>query len=114
MLARAEHSYAIFHFEKGIPLIVPGTHFADSKALKMQSVSLLYNAQHGDLDVADARGGVWDSGFATTQHHRILITRVKQLKEEDTGEVEPHRSSDPWIGMAKPPRMARGWEHSTK
>jgi hypothetical protein len=81
-------------FEKGIPLIVPGTHYADSKALKLQSVSPLYNAQQGDLDVADARGGVWDSGFATTQH-RILITRVKQLKEEHVEEVGPHRSGDP-------------------
>jgi hypothetical protein len=69
-------------FKKGILLIVPGTHYADSKSLKLQSVSPLYNAQQGDLDVADARGGVWDSGFATTQHYRILITRVKQLKEE--------------------------------
>jgi hypothetical protein len=31
-------------FERGIPLIVPGTHYADSKALKLQSVSPLYNA----------------------------------------------------------------------
>jgi hypothetical protein len=36
---------------------VPNTHYADSKALKLQSVSPLYNAQHGGLDVADARGG---------------------------------------------------------
>jgi hypothetical protein len=43
--------------EKGIPLIVPNTHYADSKALKLQSVSPLYNAQQGDLDVADAREG---------------------------------------------------------
>jgi hypothetical protein len=57
MLARAEHSCAMFCFEKVIPLIVPGTHYSDSKALKLQSVSALYNAQHGDLDVADARGG---------------------------------------------------------
>jgi hypothetical protein len=71
-------------FENGIPLIVPNTHYADSKTLKLQSVSPLYNAQQGDLDVADARGGVWDSDFTTTQHHRILITRVKQLKEEHT------------------------------
>jgi hypothetical protein len=82
-------------FKKGIPLIVPNTHYADSKALKLQSVSPLYNAQKGDLDVADTWGGVWDSGFATTQHYRILITRVKQLKEERTGDVEPHRSGDP-------------------
>jgi hypothetical protein len=57
MLAGAEHSCAMFCFEKGIPLIVPGTHYADSKALKLQSVSPLYNAQQGDLDVADAWGG---------------------------------------------------------
>jgi hypothetical protein len=62
---------------------MPGTHYPNSKALKLQSVSPLYNAQHGDLDVADARGGVWDSGFATTQH-RIFITSVKQLKKERT------------------------------
>jgi hypothetical protein len=60
---------------------VSNTHYADSKALKLQSVSPLYNAQQGALDVANARGGVWDSGFATTQH-QIFITRVKQLKEE--------------------------------
>jgi hypothetical protein len=74
----------VFFKKKGIPLIVPNMHYADSKALKLQSVSPLYNAQQGGLDVADARGGVWDSCFATTQHHRILITRVKQLKEEHT------------------------------
>jgi hypothetical protein len=68
-------------------------HYVDSKALKLQSVSLLYNAQQGGLDVAVAQGGVWDSGFATT--HRILITRVKQLKEEHTEEVEPHMFGDP-------------------
>jgi hypothetical protein len=45
-------------FENGIPLIVPGTHYADSEALKLQSVSPVYNAHHGDLDVADAWGGV--------------------------------------------------------
>jgi hypothetical protein len=83
MLAGAEHSCAIFCLKRGIPLIVPGTHYADSKALKLQSVSPLYNAQQGGLDVADARGGVWDSGFATTQH-QIFIMRVKQLKEEHT------------------------------
>jgi hypothetical protein len=58
MLAGAEHSCAMScFFKKGIPLIVPNTHYADSKALKLQSVSPLYNAQQGDLDVADARGG---------------------------------------------------------
>jgi hypothetical protein len=36
---------------------VPNTHHADSKALKLQSVSPLYNAQQGGLDVAGARGG---------------------------------------------------------
>jgi hypothetical protein len=71
-------------FKKGIPLIVPNTYYADSKALKLQSVSPLYNAQQGGVDVADAQGGDWDLGFATTHHHRILITRVKQLKEEHT------------------------------
>ena len=85
--------YVLFE-KKGIPLIVAGTHYSNSKALKLQSVSPLYNAQQGDLDVADLWGGVWDSSFATTQQ-RILITRVKQLKEERTGEVEPHRSGDP-------------------
>jgi hypothetical protein len=57
MLDGVEHSCAMFRFEKGIPLIVPGTHYADSKALKLQIVSPLYNAQQGDIDVADARGG---------------------------------------------------------
>jgi hypothetical protein len=63
--------------KEGIPLIVPNTHYADSKSLKLQSVSPLYNAQQGSLDVADARGGAEDLDFATTQHHQILITRVK-------------------------------------
>jgi hypothetical protein len=44
-------------FKKGIPLIVPNTCYVDSKALKLQSVLPLYNAQQGGLDVADARGG---------------------------------------------------------
>jgi hypothetical protein len=57
MLARAEHSCAMFCFEKGIPLITPNTDYADSKALKLQSVSPLYDAREGGLDVADARGG---------------------------------------------------------
>jgi hypothetical protein len=43
--------------EKGIPLIVADTHYADSKALKLQSVSPLYYAQQGVLDVANAWGG---------------------------------------------------------
>jgi hypothetical protein len=80
-------------FEKAIPLIVPNTHYIDSKAMKLQSVSRLYNAQQGVLDVANAWGGLYDLGFVTTQH-RILITRVKQLKEH-IGEVGPHRSGDP-------------------
>jgi hypothetical protein len=57
MLAGAEHSCAMFCFETGIPLIVPNTHYADSKALKLQSVSPLYNSQQVGLDVANARGG---------------------------------------------------------
>jgi hypothetical protein len=58
MLAGAEHSCAMScFFKKGIPLIVPNTYYTDSKALKLQSVSPLYNAQQGDLDVADAQGG---------------------------------------------------------
>jgi hypothetical protein len=57
MLARAEHSCAMScFFKKGIPLIVP-KHYAGSKALKLQSVSPLYNAQQGGVDVTDARGG---------------------------------------------------------
>jgi hypothetical protein len=56
MLAGAEHCCAMFCFEKDIPLIVPRTHYADSKALKLQSVSPLYNSQQGGLEVADARG----------------------------------------------------------
>jgi hypothetical protein len=43
-------------FEESIPLIVQGTHYADLKALKLQSVSPLYNAQQG-VYVADSRGG---------------------------------------------------------
>jgi hypothetical protein len=58
MLDGAEHSCAIFRLKKGIPLIVPGMHYTNSKALKLQRVSPLYNAQHGVLDVADARGGL--------------------------------------------------------
>jgi hypothetical protein len=58
MLAGAENSCAMFcFFEESIPLIVQGTHYSDSKALKLQSVSPLYNAQQGGLDVADAWGG---------------------------------------------------------
>jgi hypothetical protein len=57
MLAGAEHSCAMFYLKRGISLIVSGTHYADSKALKLQSVSPLHNAQQGGLDVADARGG---------------------------------------------------------
>jgi mannitol-specific phosphotransferase system IIBC component len=76
MLAGVEHSCAMSCLKKGIPLIVPNKHYVDLKALMLQSVSPLYNAQQGGSDVADARGGVWDSGVATTQH-RIFITRVK-------------------------------------
>jgi hypothetical protein len=83
MLAGAEHSCAMFCLKRGIPLIVPNTHYADSKTLKLQSVSPLYNAQQGDLDVDDTQGGVWDSGFATTQH-QTFITNVNQLKKERT------------------------------
>jgi hypothetical protein len=36
MLDGAEHSCAIFRLKKGIPLIVPGMHYANSKALKLQ------------------------------------------------------------------------------
>jgi hypothetical protein len=46
MLAGAEHFLVLcLVFKKGIPIIVPNTHYADSKALKLQSVSPLYNAQ---------------------------------------------------------------------
>jgi hypothetical protein len=76
----------MFLLKKGIPLIVPNTHYADLKALKLQSVSPLYNAQQGGLDVVGAQGGVSDPDFTTTQH-RILITRVKKLKEEQIGEI---------------------------
>jgi hypothetical protein len=84
----------MFCFKNSIPLIVPNTDYADSKALKLQSVSPIYDAQEGGLDVADARGGAQDPGFATTQS-RMLITRVKQLKEEHRGEVGLHRSGNP-------------------
>jgi hypothetical protein len=59
MFAGAEHSCAMicFFLKKSIPLIVQGTHYADSKALKLQSVSPLYNAQQRVLYVADAREG---------------------------------------------------------
>jgi hypothetical protein len=89
MLARAEHSYAIFHFEKGIPLIVPGTHFADSEALKLQSVSLLYNAQQGDLDVADARGGVWFCNHTTSSntHNESQAVKGRRHRRSRTPQV---------------------------
>jgi hypothetical protein len=48
--------YVLF-FEESIPLVVPNTHYANPKALKLQNVSPLYNAQQGDLDVDDTRGG---------------------------------------------------------
>jgi hypothetical protein len=57
MLTGAEHSCVMPCLKKGIPLIVPNTHYADSNGLKLQSVSPLYNAQQGVLDVAGARGG---------------------------------------------------------
>jgi hypothetical protein len=57
MLAGAEHSCAMFYFEKDIPLIMPDIHYVDSKALKLQSVSPIYNAQQGGLEVADALEG---------------------------------------------------------
>jgi hypothetical protein len=47
----------MFCFETSIPFIMPNTHYADLKALNLQSVSPLYNAQQGGLDVADTRGG---------------------------------------------------------
>jgi hypothetical protein len=59
----------MFCFEKGIPLIVPGTHYADSKALKLQSVSPLYNAQQGVLDVP-THGE--ESGTQVLQPHNII------------------------------------------
>jgi hypothetical protein len=58
MLAGAEHSCAMScFFKNGIPRIVPNMHYANTKALKLQSVSPLYNAQQGGLDVANAWGG---------------------------------------------------------
>jgi hypothetical protein len=56
--------------KKGIPLIVPNTHYADSKALKLQSVSPLYNAQQGVLDVADTWGG--GARTQVSQPHNII------------------------------------------
>jgi hypothetical protein len=41
----------MFHFKNGIPLIVSDTYYTDSKALKLQNVSPLYNAQQGAIDV---------------------------------------------------------------
>jgi hypothetical protein len=40
-------------FEKAFPFIMQNTHYVNSKALKLESVSPLYNAKQGDLDVAD-------------------------------------------------------------
>jgi hypothetical protein len=57
MLAGVEHSCVMFSLKRGIPLIVSNTHYADSKALKLQSVLPLYNTQQGDLHVVGARGG---------------------------------------------------------
>jgi hypothetical protein len=52
----SEHNILVLCFclKKGIRLIAPGTHYSNSKALKLQSVSPLYNAQQGTLDVAVA------------------------------------------------------------
>jgi hypothetical protein len=47
----------MFYFEKDIPLIMPDIHYVDSKALKLQSVSPIYNAQQGGLEVAGALEG---------------------------------------------------------
>jgi hypothetical protein len=79
----------------------------NSKALKLESVSPLYNAKQGDLDVADVWGGVWDSGFATTAQWK-LITRVKKLKKEHIEVNMSPRSGDPKIGKAKPPEHVKG------
>jgi hypothetical protein len=69
MLAGAEHSCAMFRFiRKAFPLSCQARIIRIQKVMKLQSVSPLYNTQQGALDVADARGRVWDSGFATTQH----------------------------------------------
>jgi hypothetical protein len=69
MLAGAEHSCVMFRFRRNVvPLSCQARIIRIQKALKLQSVSPLYNAQQGALDVADARGGFWYLGFATTQH----------------------------------------------
>jgi hypothetical protein len=81
--------------KKGIPLIVPNTHYADSKALKLQSVSPLYNAQQGVLDVADTRGGL---GPRFRNHTTLSNTHNESQAVKGRthiGEVEPHRSGDP-------------------
>jgi hypothetical protein len=105
MLAGAEHSCAMF-FEKDIPLS------CQARIMQMQKIwsckcFTLYNAQQGGLDVADTRGGVWDSGFGTTQHWK-LITSVKQLKEEYTDDGRTPQVLRPldWHGQA--PKHVKG------
>jgi hypothetical protein len=57
MLAGAEHSCAMFCLKRAFHLSCQAHIIRTRKALKLQSVSPLYNAQQGDLNVADARGG---------------------------------------------------------
>jgi hypothetical protein len=47
MLAGAEHSCAMSYLKKGIPLIVQGTHYADSKALKLPGGARVRRVQAG-------------------------------------------------------------------
>jgi hypothetical protein len=60
MLAGAEHSCAMscFFVKMAFHLSCEAHIMRTRQDLKLQSVSPLYNAQQGDLDVADARGGV--------------------------------------------------------
>jgi hypothetical protein len=57
MLAGAEHSCVMFYFLRKHSTCRAKHALCRLETLKLQSVSLLYNAQQGDLDVADARGG---------------------------------------------------------
>jgi hypothetical protein len=77
---------------------------------KLQSVSPLYNAQYGDLDVPstgrDLRPRFCNHTTSNT-HNESQVVKART----DIGEVGPHRYIDPKIGMAKLRSMSRGREN---
>jgi hypothetical protein len=93
MLAGAEHSCPMLHL-KSILLMVPSTHYATSKALKLESVSPLYHAHHGDLDAADARVGAYN---LFCNHTTMNIHNKSETFKERTHRagVGPLRSCGP-------------------